>query len=367
MSLDFSKFRRWLRRILLVLNILVGLGLWLCCLSTRFEPYDWPMFSLLGLAFPVFLLADILFTIPWLIVNYRRAWVPWAILLPCLGYALDYCPISLNSQAPEDCIKILSWNTGNFGSHYQAAEGEEKTGKDLTTEYIRNSNADIICLQESGIWDAAITEFTNDMDSLGYHNDRYLGCYLYTRFPILESDTLRYDTHTENGVRGNGSKWYKLLVGKDTILLVNNHLESNRLREEVKNQYVETLDKPDYVQIKKSGRTIGSQLMYSTSLRGHQADSLVMLAKRFKNLPIIMCGDFNDTPISYTYQRVNRILKSAFRESGNGIGISFNERGFWVRIDHLFISRHWKSYNTQIDNSINASDHYPLVSWLKME
>ena len=36
--------------------------------------------------------------------------------------------------------------------------------------------------------------------------------------------------------------------------------------------------------------------------------------------PIIICGDFNDTPVSYAYQQLGDNMIDAFLESGNGIG-----------------------------------------------
>lgn len=355
--------RKHTGRIVLLLNMLAAIGLWLCCISTWVEPASWPNFSIIGLAFPAFLLADLCFLLVWPFINWRRTWIPLATIAPCMSYVLDYFPVSANHELPDGCVKIITWNAAGFGFHYE----DQQEGKRLTIEYLKKSEADIICLQESSIWEEEIREYTDYLDSIGFQRDRYMGNYLFTRYPILESDTLCYDTHTENGIRGNGSKWYKLLIDGDTVLLVNNHLESNCLRKEIKEKYVENLDQPKYEQLKESGRSIGSLLRKSTILRGQQADSLVLLTKRFEGLPMIMCGDMNDTPISYTYQRLKSVLKSAFRESGNGVGVSFNERGFWVRIDHLFVSKEWKTFNTYIDNSIRTSDHYPLVSWLKME
>lgn len=335
----------------------------MCCISTRFEPASWPRFSLLGLTFPIFLVLDLCFIAAWLVVRWRWAWIPLATIIPCLGYVLDYYPVSFRSKVPEGSIKVVTWNTNGYGAHCE----DKEEARILTCEYLKNSGADIICMQESSIWGVVIEGFSNYMDSVGYQSDRHGGTVIFSKFPILDSDTLHYDTHRTNGVSGNTSKWYKLLMGKDTILLVNNHLESNHLEPAVKEKYVEQLDKPEIDQIKESGHTIGSLLVRSVAFRGQQADSLVALTERFKGMPIIMCGDFNDTPISYAYQRVNKVMKSAFRESGNGIGISYNQRGFWVRIDHIFTSEHWQTYNTSIDNSILTSDHYPLVSWLKLK
>ena len=355
--------RKHLGRIVLLLNILSAIALWGCCLSTWLHPAVYPRLALVGLAFPVCLLICLSFIIVWAFVDYRRIWIPIVVIVPCTGYILDYCPASFSgSEVPDGCLKIVTWNTSNFGTEWE----DKEEGKRLTIEYLENCDADIICLQESGIWKDVINDFTNHMESTGYTFDRSNGTMLFSRLPVLQSETVDYETHVENGARCNNSKWYMLLAGSDTILLVNNHLESNRLKRDIKKKYVETLDKPEYEGIRESGHSIGSRLKKSTSLRGYQTDSLVNLVQRFDNLPTILCGDFNDTPISYTYQRLSKVLKNAYRESGTGIGLSYNQKGFWVRIDHIFMSDDWKSYDTHIDNSIRTSDHYPLVSWLKL-
>ena len=76
--------------------------------------------------------------------------------------------------------------------------------------------------------------------------------------------------------------------------------------------------------------------------------------------PVIVCGDFNDTPVSYTHHAFNQILKDAFVEAGNGLGISYNRNRMYVRIDHILTSKDMEVHDCQVDKSIKASDHYPI-------
>ena len=75
---------------------------------------------------------------------------------------------------------------------------------------------------------------------------------------------------------------------------------------------------------------------------------------------IIVCGDFNDSPISYTHRVVGEGLNDAFVESGNGFGISYNQNHFYFRIDNILLSKNLKSYRCTVDNTIKSSDHYPI-------
>lgn len=350
-------------RIVLTLNVIAILALWLCCISTWLDPTTHPKLSVLGIMFPIFVLCEVAFVPIWLVVNYRRAWLPVAALVPCIGYILDYCPISFRQTAPEGCLKVVSWNTNGFGSHWE----DKEEGRQLAWEYLKQCDADIICLQESHIWHPAMEPFLEAMDSLGYENHEYRSSLLLTRLPIISYDSIDYETTIVKGLIGNGSIAYRLKLDGDTITVVNNHLESNRLKDSLKTEYVESLDNTEYNKMKQSGRTIASRLANSVALRGPQVDSLVAFVNRPENKNIILCGDFNDTPISYTYQTLKGHLTSAYRQSGRGIGLSYNQRGFWVRIDHIFVGKPWQTYNTHIDNAIAVSDHFPIVSWLKME
>ena len=84
---------------------------------------------------------------------------------------------------------------------------------------------------------------------------------------------------------------------------------------------------------------------------------------QYKELPVILCGDFNDTPISYTCHRLSRAgLESAFSAVGKGLGRTFNRDAFVVRIDHAFASPQLVPLTCRVDNSVFFSDHYPLLT-----
>ena len=56
--------------------------------------------------------------------------------------------------------------------------------------------------------------------------------------------------------------------------------------------------------------------------RAKQAD-LIEASINTSPYPVIVCGDFNDTPCSYAYNTISTTLKDAFVESGNGFGRSY--------------------------------------------
>ena len=108
------------------------------------------------------------------------------------------------------------------------------------------------------------------------------------------------------------------------------------------------------------------KLAEAAQLRASQVNTIAQLVDSIAtHHSVLVCGDFNDTPISYAYQHMGRRLKNAYRSRGNGVGVSFNEKNFPVRIDHIFYSPEWTCTDAVVDRSIWASDHYPVIARLK--
>lgn len=345
-------------RIILLINLIAIAMLWACCATTQVVPADHPNLALAGLLFPAFLLFVLIFIPIWLVLKKRWTVVPVVGLLGCSPFILDYCPLNIQHDAPDDALKIVTWNI-----NYMAQWTEDREYcQEMCIDYLRTSDADIICLQEMEPSKQCFVDLVDELKEQGYTMDNSKNLVILSRLPILKQEPIEYESE------GNSSTcFYLQKEDGDTLMLVNNHLESNRLQSDTKDEYVESLDEKDYDRLNLSGHAIGSHVRASTIIRGPQADSLVAFAKRNEGKDIVLCGDFNDTPISYVYQQVNKVLKNAFRESGQGIGLSYNQRGFWVRIDHVFVSHGLKTYHTHIDRSIDASDHYPLVTWIVKE
>ena len=80
---------------------------------------------------------------------------------------------------------------------------------------------------------------------------------------------------------------------------------------------------------------------------------------------MILCGDFNDSPISYAHRTLDKVLTDCYVATGNGPGISYHHNAIFVRIDNIMCSSHWTPYGCKVDRSARHSDHYPIYCWLK--
>lgn len=116
-------------------------------LLTAYSPYInpevHPVQSCLGLTFPIFLVINFCFLIFWLIVRYRFALVPLLGFLLCYPQLRTYMPVNPGTAGqPENSIKLLSYNIMSFGNM------KKENGQNPILNYIKNSNADIVCMQE---------------------------------------------------------------------------------------------------------------------------------------------------------------------------------------------------------------------------
>lgn len=343
-------------------NAVFAGGLLFAAYSPYIDPTTHPIRSCMGLAFPIFLIANACFILFWLIFRFKFALLSVLVLAICLPQIRTYAPINFRTgNIPGRSIKILSYNVMGFGDLKKTA------GENKILSYIRNSGADIICLQEFMVStdkrlltrkdvDEALKNYPYKQIHKTKRSTNGLAC--YSKFPILFSKVIEYESEY------NGSTLYEIQVGDDTITVINNHLESNKLTREDKHIYEGILMSPETGQVKKGIMHLIGKLGEASAIRGRQADKVAQEIAEARHKTMIVCGDFNDSPISRAHHVISKGLKDAFTESGCGLGISYNRNRFHFRIDNILISKDLKSYNCTVDRSLNASDHYPIWCYI---
>ena len=158
----------------------------------------------------------------------------------------------------------------------------------------------------------------------------------------------------------------KIKVGKDTLLVVNNHLESNRIGTTEVDAYKEVIDAKEGKKVYASLWQLLKKMAGAVTVRAGQAEMVSQTIKESPKEKIIVCGDFNDTPVSYTHRIMSDGLKDAFVESGNGLGVSYNKHRMYFRIDYILLSKNLKSFECTVDDTIDASDHYPIWCYISL-
>ena len=116
---------------------------------------------------------------------------------------------------------------------------------------------------------------------------------------------------------------------------------------------------------KQESKLLLDKLGKAAAKRAAGADAVHAYIEAHRQYPMIVCGDFNDNPISYSRHTIAKGLKDCFVETGKGVGLSYNQKGFFFRIDHILCSDHFVPYNCEVDSKMDASDHYPIICRLK--
>lgn len=352
--------------ILAVNTLFAGLLLLSAYSPWIFDPKSSPVCSCIGLVFPLFILINILFALFWMFTRPRYILVPIIAFLLCIGQIRTYIPINIGSdKVPTNAIKILSYNVMGFNKVNKSTRKEPNS----ILEYIKKKKPDIICLQEyqfatdrAHLREKDIKEALSDYPYYNKHDVKdngtgnWVAC--FSKFPILSANVIKYKSAY------NGSVIYELLVKGDTITLINNHLESNKLTKADKDVYEGMIKDPQARKVSHGVKHLVGKLAEASQIRAAQADSIANRIKNSKHQSIIVCGDFNDTPISYVHRVIAENLDDAFTKSGNGLGISYNQNKFYFRIDNILISKNLKAYNCTVDKKIKDSDHYPIWCYI---
>lgn len=353
-----------------IMNIAVALLFIVASFSDSVSPNQNVFFSYLGLLFPVFFVFNFCFLMYWLIM---RKWGYFFIIccsfLICWKPISQYAPFHFRSGIiPHDkVIKVLSYNVMGFGYKDHSSNKPNEV-----LQYIINSDADIVCLQEYmvGKSDDFLTQrkICEALNMYSYHynlplvnyNKYTIGLAIFSKYPILNSWKVRYDSSF------NGSSVHEIDVNGKKVMVINNHLESFKLTMDDRSKYADFIKNMNVETFDGFRETIQRKLGSAFRIRAEQAE---IVADEIANLEgdyKIVCGDFNDTPISYAHRVIQgKSLVDAYSESGQGIGISYNQNFFWFRIDHILHSVNMKSYNTTIEK-IALSDHYPIWTYLEM-
>jgi len=363
------KSLRILLRILFIsVNILFLVLLIGAAYSDFISPDKSLVMAYLGLGFPIFFTINIFYAIYWLITR------DWKLFFCCLfvfvvtwGPIRRYYPFHLKQEVPENAIKVLTYNVMNFAWKPHTAESPNRI-----IEYIAKSDADIVCLQEymvafsrKELTSAAVTRALDmypyrSVIEIKKNRNSLSGLALFSKYPIKRSRKINYDTQY------NGSAIHELDVNGKKLVVVNNHLESFKLTAKDRSKYSSLIKSFDSETLNEIRGTFQQKLGPAFLLRAKQARKVAEEIKKIETDYLIVCGDFNDTPLSYAHRVIQGDLTDAFVASGRGMGSTYNQNLFLFRIDNILHSPNISSYNCTVER-VKYSDHYPMWTFLELK
>jgi len=365
--------RRFTKKFFIVLNLIIGILFLLGANVKYFDPAKWWFISLLTLALPYLLLFLVLFFFFWLFVKPFWIILPVIIILISLDAVKNIFPFHLNTefqiQKKPGEIRVMSWNVELFNIlHYKDHPDKKQRIIDLINKY----DPDIACFQEMVAGDnkKAINYFPDILQSLkftdyfysyGVKNDfdkyHHFGIIIFSKFPIVRKQTLVNKPDSYNST----FQFVDVVRNEDTFRIFNVHLQSLKFSQENLN-YLDKGTVPSEGNLAES-KNIIYKIKLGVLKRASQAN-FIKDEMNHSPYPIIVCGDFNDVPVSYSYEKIGKGMKNAFVEKGSGISRTFSSISPTLRIDNIFTDQNFKVVDyTRIKKSY--SDHFPIIADLE--
>lgn len=366
--------------VILLLNAAAVLLLFSAYLADVVSPEKAAFFAFAGLAYPYLLLANVLFAVYWAVK--RRRLFLLSLLSILLGFPslMRYYQYGGNLDAHPDgprTLKVMSYNVQLLGRYH----GEGKQGsltaaadRDSMLQMMAEVHPDILCLQEYSHQHSSFPTVTRLHEAVPYVRyafpalsaawDHYTGNCILSAYPIVAAGNIGHSTVLDN----RSAMYADIRVQEDTVRVYNLHFQSVQLQKEDYEfaQRVSTAQELEGGEtFSGSSRRMLKKLRNAYRVRGEQVDSVIRHIES-SPYPVIVCGDFNDTPWSYTYHAFRKLLKDSQMHSGRGRGHTFEMNAvLGFRIDYIFYSKGLENYEHSVIRK-KASDHYPIYTYFAL-
>ncbi len=353
--------------------VCITISFLLACLTPFVNPVHSAIFTLLSLGFPVLLLLMLIQLFVFLFINKKL------FLFILLILALDYKNIvsvfafhlNKTTDSSNTTLKVLSWNVDCIIYElYHNLTDINKRQKML--EFIKASNADILCLQDNTFTDDErnIPDDIKDITKMGYpyhilsndyctnNNSRKYGTSIFSKYPIARSGKTNY-----KGINYESLLFADILINNKPIRVFTTHLRSMVLK------YQEYFPEQDYKMIQQDTadilyKSVLHKIIYFDKKHVEQA----FIAKQVMDttkIPFIFCADLNSVPSSFVYHHIAAGLKDIFLQTGWGFGQTYSELSPTLRIDVMLTTPDIKALNYTCPK-LNLSDHYPILATLML-
>ncbi len=343
--------RSLLKNAFKILSAIVVFLTLLAYVCPHVNPAVFSWLAFFGTAFPWILLANVFMILFWAWRRSRFALYHIGILAFGWQYVSGFIGFDFGKDSvPESAVVIA---THNLGGLFHGKKISDSLQEQTAAQYVRflkdNGMPDILCTQETT---GKMYHILAKKMGYDYTFNLKKGTVIFSRFPIDGGGEIPF------GKTANSSLWADIRINNKLVRLYDVHLQSNKVASAAE----KVIDDPEL----NEGETwheIGSvlhQVGNATSRRADQAQRLREHIEASPN-PVIVCGDFNDTPNSFVYALISEGLNDTFREKGLGFGTTFAGVLPMLRIDYILTE---KSFTTFSCRTIRGtfSDHYPVSS-----
>lgn len=339
----------FLDRTILLINLGVITATVLAYMATLFSSKVTWLISVFGLFFPVLLIINVLFILFWIFKRPKYVWP--SVLCLLIGWDALNGFVGFNSQKHEvssESLKIMTLNISYASFAYDRDKNIKKIKrKDFIDYFEQYKDLDIFMLQEVGDYAHEILK-----NIFNKHHFHYIkkGAVIISKYPIVKKGEINFETIT------NSCVWADIKRGEDTLRVYSFHLYSNKVSldaEELAHNPSKDSKKAWY-----DIKSIIRKVRDSHYVRIRQAEMIKEHTQK-THFPLILGGDLNDPPQSYTYKLMTNMGKDAFKVRGSGLGTTYAGIIPLLRIDYLFIDEKCDIPSFEVVNT-GFSDHYAV-------
>ena len=357
-------------RIILILNILGAAAMLMAYLAPVVNPARVVLPALFGLAYPYLLMFNLVFLCYWLIRLKKEILISFLVILLGWNHLNNLIPINFKpSEIPVNAsqdryLKVLSYNVRGFNVYHNSQQSEAE--KEIF-KFLESQQPHLVCFQEyySSTKSGQTHKYISRQLDFLPHNAVYytsdpanrngFGIATYSKYPILKKSRIPFNSSF------NAAMYTDILFRNDTIRVFNIHLQSIRFQQD---NYAFL----DTARLKYSNEqineimAIGSRLKTAFSKRAEQAKVIANYIRDSPH-PVVVMGDFNDTPQSYAYRKIKKGLDDSFRKAGRGFGNTYAGELPSFRIDYIMYGPPLLSVAFNRIKT-DQSDHYPITTHL---
>lgn len=321
--------------------------------------FYWP--ALCALLLPFLMLTQICFFIYWLVKWDWPALIALFVIVVGIPAIDRMIQIGYKAEVQDRAaLQVLSFNAHNLRGLHKKSEEGYNAALEKWKEYSRSlDDFDIVCFQD---YNNFAEKFIEKLDAYPYtiECDKRHSIRLYSKFPIVNSGCIDLIEH-----RINQAIWADILLPKgkskkysqDTLRVYNVHLASNQIskisRKMAKNKTIN----PENIYHKT--RRMFSLYKDHAPIRIREIKRVLEHSLK-SDKPMLICGDFNETPQSRVYRLVTDRFDDAFIQAGSGMGTTYGGYIPFLRIDYIFYSDAVKVISYNRGDEIEFSDHYPI-------
>ncbi len=314
----------------------------------------------MGLLYPYLLAINLLFVGIYALLKSKKLFLSLFIILVGNQQFFSFIQPLPSFKSGKEGVKIITFNVHYFTKDIAGT----RVASPGILEYLRNVNADIVCLQETRLFKTGELSPEGIKDALPgikhyhlAHSISNAGPMTLSKYPIVGLGEIRFE-QSANMVLFSDI----ILPRGDTVRVYNCHFQSYRITPE---DY--SITDPDKSgtneQQLREARLISKKMILAFTIRARQARAVSAHIKKCP-YPVIVCGDFNDTPNSYTYHLLRKQLNDSFTRAGFGISNTYNGFIPLFRIDYILYSNRFNAISYS-RGSVDLSDHFPVTAVLE--